>query len=145
MGDLVHGSKLLHFAVAGGSDANVHPDFSSHICGPWRLRGLLCCRFRDLYQVPCTCCKIAWKYARREDFRASFGVMSPLFIATQMGGTEMVIHHIGSLFSVTTALLTGNAHMHTIWMLVTEFTTPFINNRWWLDKMVGGGTHAPHT
>ncbi|GFH25443.1 TLC domain-containing protein [Haematococcus lacustris] len=53
-----------------------------------------------------------------------------------LGGTEMVLHHLGSLLSVTTALVTGDGHMHTLWMLVTEFTTPLINNRWWLDKMV---------
>jgi hypothetical protein len=54
----------------------------------------------------------------------------------QMGGMEMVLHHLGSLLAVTTALVTGNGHMHTIWMLVTEFTTPLINNRWWLEKIV---------
>lgn len=53
-----------------------------------------------------------------------------------MGGTEMVLHHIGSLLSVVMALMTGDGHMHTLWMLSTEFTTPLINNRWWLDKMV---------
>ncbi len=26
--------------------------------------------------------------------------------------------------------------VRAVWMLVTEFTTPLINNRWWLDKMV---------
>ncbi|KAF5829579.1 TLC domain-containing protein [Dunaliella salina] len=52
-----------------------------------------------------------------------------------MGGTEMVLHHIGSLLSVAMALMTGDGHMHTLWMLSTEFTTPLINNRWWLDKM----------
>lgn len=48
----------------------------------------------------------------------------------------MLLHHLGSLLSVTTALVTGDCHMHTLWMLATEFTTPLINNRWWLDKMV---------
>ena len=49
----------------------------------------------------------------------------------------MVLHHLGSLLSVATAMWTGDGHMHTLWMLSTEFTTPLINNRWWLDKMVG--------
>ncbi len=53
-----------------------------------------------------------------------------------MGGFEMLLHHIGSLASVTAAIVTGHGHMHALWMLVTEFTTPFINMRWWLDKGV---------
>lgn len=54
----------------------------------------------------------------------------------QMGGAEMTLHHLGSLMAVATALFTGDGHMPTTWMLVTEFTTPLINNRWWLDKLV---------
>lgn len=68
----------------------------------------------------------------------SFGYFAVDFISTvkyNMGGTEMLLHHLGSLMSVTTALVTGDCHCHTLWMLVTEFTTPLINNRWWLDKM----------
>lgn len=53
----------------------------------------------------------------------------PVITILQMGGTEMLLHHLGSLLSVATALATGNGHMHTLWMLFTEFTTPFINNR----------------
>lgn len=51
-----------------------------------------------------------------------------------MGGNEMLLHHVGSLSSVTAAIITGKGHMHALWMLVTEFTTPFINFRWWFDK-----------
>mmetsp|Transcript_18972 Transcript_18972/g.32443 ORF Transcript_18972/g.32443 Transcript_18972/m.32443 type:complete len:286 (+) Transcript_18972:32-889(+) len=68
----------------------------------------------------------------------SFGYFLIDFVSTfkyNMGGAEMVLHHLGSLLSVGVALLTGQGHMHTVWMLVTEFTTPLINNRWWLDKM----------
>ncbi len=57
-------------------------------------------------------------------------------IPVQMGGLEMVLHHIGSLVAVVAAVLTGEGHVFTLWMLFTEFTTPLINNRWWLDKMV---------
>lgn len=51
-----------------------------------------------------------------------------------MGGNEMLAHHIGAISSVLVAVLLGQGHMHTIWMLVTEATTPFVNLRWWLDK-----------
>eukprot|EP00955_Chlamydomonas_euryale_P083749 363887-Chlamydomonas_euryale.AAC.8 len=51
-----------------------------------------------------------------------------------MGGPEMLLHHMGALVSVLTAVTTGQGHMHTMWMLATEFTTPFIDLRWWLDK-----------
>ncbi len=54
----------------------------------------------------------------------------------QLGGTEMILHHVGSLASVVTAIVSGNCHMHALWMLMTEFTTPFINLRWWFDKAV---------
>lgn len=33
----------------------------------------------------------------------------------------------------------GDGHMHAVWMLVTEFTTPFTNLRWWLDNEVSRG------
>ena len=51
----------------------------------------------------------------------------------------MLLHHVGSLASVTAAIVTGHGHMHAVWMLVTEFTTPLINLRWWLDKGVRTG------
>ena len=54
--------------------------------------------------------------------------------APQMGGSAMVLHHIGSLASVAAALWTGECHQLTIWMLSTEFTTPFIAFRFMLDK-----------
>eukprot|EP00955_Chlamydomonas_euryale_P083752 363887-Chlamydomonas_euryale.AAC.11 len=46
----------------------------------------------------------------------------------------MLWHHAGTLLAVTTSILTGQCHMHAVWMLLTEATTPFINMRWWLDK-----------
>ncbi|KAG1665439.1 hypothetical protein FOA52_005781 [Chlamydomonas sp. UWO 241] len=51
-----------------------------------------------------------------------------------MGGPEMLAHHLGSLASVLTAVFMQQGHMHTMWMLVTECTTPFIDLRWLLDK-----------
>ncbi|KAG1677488.1 hypothetical protein FOA52_001944 [Chlamydomonas sp. UWO 241] len=51
-----------------------------------------------------------------------------------MGGQEMLWHHIGTLMAVTTSILTGEQHMSSVWMLLTEATTPLINMRWWLDK-----------
>ncbi|KAG2482199.1 hypothetical protein HYH03_018845 [Edaphochlamys debaryana] len=57
-----------------------------------------------------------------------------------MGGSAMVLHHVGSLISVTCALWTGDGHCLTLWMLSTECTTPFIAFRFLLDK-AGLKTH----
>lgn len=54
----------------------------------------------------------------------------------QVGGLEMAFHHTIALISILTSWTSGEAHLNTIWMLSTEFTTPLINNRWWLEKMV---------
>ncbi|GIL54846.1 hypothetical protein Vafri_10534 [Volvox africanus] len=51
-----------------------------------------------------------------------------------MGGTAMIIHHLGSLVSVLCAAFFGEGHCATLWMLSTEFTTPFIAFRYLLDK-----------
>ena len=54
----------------------------------------------------------------------------------QMGGPEMLAHHIAAFASVYTSLSLGQAHMYTLIMLATEVTTPFVNARWILDKLV---------
>lgn len=94
---------------------------------------------------------MAWVLASRVYNIACVDYPWACHVQMQMGGTEMVLHHLGSLLSVATALLTGDGHMHTLWMLSTEFTTPLINNRWWLDKMVSacfqrvwGGVQESH-
>ncbi|PNW79524.1 hypothetical protein CHLRE_08g358531v5 [Chlamydomonas reinhardtii] len=51
-----------------------------------------------------------------------------------MGGSAMVLHHIGSLTCVAVAAAAGDGHALTLWMLSTEFTTPFIAARYMLDK-----------
>ncbi|GLI71148.1 hypothetical protein VaNZ11_016248 [Volvox africanus] len=51
-----------------------------------------------------------------------------------MGGTAMIIHHLGSLASVLCAAFFGEGHCATLWMLSTEFTTPFIAFRYLLEK-----------
>lgn len=55
----------------------------------------------------------------------------------QMGGPEMLIHHIAAFVSVALASWTKQAHMYTLLLLSTEMTTPFVNARWILDQMVG--------
>lgn len=55
----------------------------------------------------------------------------------QMGGPEMLIHHIAAFISVGLASYTKQAHMYTLLLLSTEMTTPFVNARWILDQMVG--------
>lgn len=52
----------------------------------------------------------------------------------QMGGAEMVAHHVASLLSVLRALMAQYAHLYTLAMLSTEVTTPFINARWQMDR-----------
>ena len=48
----------------------------------------------------------------------------------------MLAHHIAAFASVYTSLSLGQAHMYTLIMLATEVTTPFVNARWILDKLV---------
>ncbi|KDD74819.1 hypothetical protein H632_c1053p0, partial [Helicosporidium sp. ATCC 50920] len=49
------------------------------------------------------------------------------------GGVEMVAHHIMGIASLLVGLWWGEAHGLTLGMLVTEFTTPFVNLRWMLE------------
>jgi len=52
-----------------------------------------------------------------------------------MGGPAMVIHHICALGSIINALINREGHLYTLWMLLTEMTTPFIALRYMLEKM----------
>jgi len=54
----------------------------------------------------------------------------------QMGGPEMLTHHIAAFLSVALASFTGQAHLYTLLLLSTELTTPFVNARWIYDQMV---------
>lgn len=53
-----------------------------------------------------------------------------------MGGWDMVTHHISAFISVIVTVWYGEAHMYTLILLSTECTTPFINFRWLLEKLV---------
>jgi len=55
----------------------------------------------------------------------------------QMGGVEMVTHHIAAFISVFVTVWYREVHMYTLILLATECTTPVINFRWLLEKMVG--------
>lgn len=63
------------------------------------------------------------------------------------GGVEIAAHHVAALASVATAALKGQGHAYTLCLLATECTTPFVNARWLLDKLVspaaGAGTMHP--
>ncbi|EYU36876.1 hypothetical protein MIMGU_mgv1a0158091mg [Erythranthe guttata] len=50
-----------------------------------------------------------------------------------LGGMEYVIHHGLSMYSITMALLSGQAQFYILMVLFTEITTPFVNLRWRLD------------
>jgi len=54
-----------------------------------------------------------------------------------MGGMEMETHHIAAFLSVFVTVWYREVHMYTLILLATECTTPFINFRWLLEKMVG--------
>ena len=52
----------------------------------------------------------------------------------------MVAHHVAAFFSVLTTVVFHETHMYTLMLLATECTTPFINFRWLLEKMVRPGS-----
>eukprot|EP00884_Botryococcus_braunii_P010620 jgi/Botrbrau1/1955/Bobra.0005s0046.1 len=52
-----------------------------------------------------------------------------------LGGPEMVVHHTAALLSAFTAAYLGQGHMYALLLLFTECTTPFLNVRWYLDKL----------
>ncbi|XP_039049115.1 TLC domain-containing protein 4-like [Hibiscus syriacus] len=50
-----------------------------------------------------------------------------------LGGIEYVIHHILSGIAVAYSMFTGEAHLYTYMVLISEVTTPEIHLRWYLD------------
>lgn len=55
-----------------------------------------------------------------------------VFTFPELGGFDMLAHHVVAASSVGTALLYGQGHAHTLFMLASEVTTPFVNLRWML-------------
>ena len=54
----------------------------------------------------------------------------------------MVAHHVAAFCSVLTTVVFHETHMYTLVLLATECTTPFINFRWLLEKMVQSGSDS---
>jgi hypothetical protein len=50
-----------------------------------------------------------------------------------MGGYDMIAHHIAATLSIWLAITSHQGHFYTLAMLATEVTTPFVNLRWHLD------------
>ncbi|KAI4306317.1 hypothetical protein L6164_029605 [Bauhinia variegata] len=50
-----------------------------------------------------------------------------------LGGLEYVLHHGLSMFSIILALISGQAQIYILMVLLSESTTPFVNLRWYLD------------
>ncbi|GER28150.1 hypothetical protein STAS_03917 [Striga asiatica] len=50
-----------------------------------------------------------------------------------LGGMEYVVHHGLSMYCIILSLLSGEAQMYILMVLFTEVTTPFVNQRWYLD------------
>ncbi len=51
-----------------------------------------------------------------------------------LGGPEVVGHHAAALLSLLVAAVTGHGHAHTLALLVSECTTPFVNARVYLER-----------
>lgn len=56
-----------------------------------------------------------------------------LWLYPSLGGIEYVVHHSISGISVAYCMITGEAHIYTYMILISEVTTPEINMRWYLD------------
>ena len=54
--------------------------------------------------------------------------------APALGGPEVVGHHAAALASLLVASLTGHGHAHTLALLISECTTPFVNARVYLER-----------
>lgn len=54
--------------------------------------------------------------------------------APALGGPEVVAHHAAALASLLVAAVTGHGHAHTLALLVSESTTPFVNARVYLER-----------
>lgn len=51
-----------------------------------------------------------------------------------LGGPEVVGHHAAALASLLVAAITGHGHAHTLALLISECTTPFVNARVYLER-----------
>lgn len=51
-----------------------------------------------------------------------------------LGGPEVVGHHAAALASLLVAAVTGHGHAHTLALLISECTTPFVNARVYLER-----------
>eukprot|EP00899_Mesostigma_viride_P015246 jgi/Mesvir1/23722/Mv18667-RA.1 len=58
-----------------------------------------------------------------------------------LGDRNMLYHHVLALVSCISGTLQVQGHAFITACLATEFTTPFLNNRWYLDK-TGRKTHS---
>ncbi|XP_042438638.1 TLC domain-containing protein 4-B-like [Zingiber officinale] len=56
-----------------------------------------------------------------------------LWLFPSLGGKEYVLHHGLSLYAISLALISGQAHIYILMVLFTEATTPFVNLRWYLE------------
>jgi hypothetical protein len=54
--------------------------------------------------------------------------------------TPMLLHHVGGILALMTALTTSKCHFYGLLLLSTEITTPFICLRWYMDKAGRCGT-----
>ncbi|KAL3833776.1 hypothetical protein ACJIZ3_008512 [Penstemon smallii] len=50
-----------------------------------------------------------------------------------LGGVEYILHHSLSGIAVAYSMFTGEGHLYTFMVLISEVTTPVINMRWYLD------------
>ncbi|XP_010518987.1 PREDICTED: transmembrane protein 56-B-like [Tarenaya hassleriana] len=64
-------------------------------------------------------------------FLADLGMISWLY--PSLGGLEYVVHHALSGVAVAYSLFSGEGHLYTYMVLISEITTPEINLRWYLD------------
>lgn len=56
-------------------------------------------------------------------------------INAKMLDFKILFHHIISIIGLVAACITGWFHYNVCFMLITESTTFFVMNRWWLDKL----------
>lgn len=83
---------------------------------------------------------IIWRRSNLSTF--SLGVSAGYFITdlTMMiwaypilGGKEYVFHHSLAVISVAYSMFSGEGHLYTCMVLISEATTPVVNLRWFLD------------
>ncbi|XP_002971044.2 transmembrane protein 56-B isoform X2 [Selaginella moellendorffii] len=59
-----------------------------------------------------------------------------------LGGWVYILHHGLSIASLALALHSGYAHIYLYLVLFSEFTTPFVNLRWYLSTAGQSGSNA---